>query len=105
MRPPPEPQQIREAAHAFSAKTTAADGWHPRIFQHLSDQQLRPLCAIFQAWEFVGCPALPVTQLMVKMLPKANLEYRPIGLFPTPFRLWGKTTAKRPPHVDEAART
>ena len=85
--PAPTPDQIRRASRAFSAKTTAADEWPPRIFQYLTDAQLLPLCWIFSAWEFLGVPALPCQQLMVKMIPKPVSGYRPIGLFPTPYRL------------------
>ena len=90
MRDRIQPEQIRRASKAFSAKTTAADGWHPRVFQYLTDTQLLPLCWVYSAWEYMGRPALPGQQLMVKMIPKPTSGHRPTGLFPTPFRPWGK---------------
>ena len=82
--------EIREAAKTFSAKTTTCDGWHPKMFAWLPDHHLDKLAEIMALWEEIGSPALLNQDLIVKLIPKSAGGYRPIGLFPSLARLYGK---------------
>ena len=68
------------------------DGVHPRQLAELPDRSLEYLAELFQTWEMHGQAILPNPTLMVRMLPKPTRGFRPIGLFPTLIRVWGKLT-------------
>ena len=60
------------------------------MFAWLQDHQLDKLADIMAVWEEVGGPAIENQDLIVKLIPKPAGGYRPIGLFPTLARLYGK---------------
>merc|ERR1711867_383984 len=57
----------------------------------MKDHHLQALSRIFAMWEAMGSPAINNQELIVKLIPKPTGGLRPIGLFPTLVRLWGKT--------------
>ena len=82
--------QIREAAKRFPSATAVVDGLHPRQISILPDSLLEYVADLFEIWEVAGCPILPEQTLMVKMIPKPAGDFRPIGLYPALYRVWGK---------------
>ena len=100
-RPPLTVQELRQASKSFSTKTATADWWHPRLFEGLNDKQLSKLADIMFVWETIGRPAVPNQSLITKMIPKPAGGFRPIGLFPSLVRLWGKA---RQPYIKAWAK-
>ena len=85
------PERLRKTASTFGVNTSAADGWHPRMFSELSDEALQGLSDIYHMIELVGNFPSDHQTLLVRLIPKPNsLESRPIGLYKGLFRLWAK---------------
>ena len=63
------------------------DDLHPRHLALLPTDALEYVADLFELWEYLGEPVVTDPTLMVKMLPKASGGFRPIGLFPTLFRV------------------
>ena len=64
------------------------DNVSPRAFARLSDSLLQWLCLLFAAAERFGCWPLLLRLVVIVLLPKPDGGRRPIGLFPTPIRIW-----------------
>ena len=82
--------QLREASLSFSAKTAATyDGFHPRHYSFLSDEGLEVMAALLEAAEELGEMPKDLETVMIALLPKKEgAGVRPIGLFPSLYRLW-----------------
>ena len=80
---------IRSTAMSFPTHTgLGGDNVSPRPFARLSDQLLIWLCLIFAAAEKYGGWPQILHLVMIVLIPKPDGGRRPIGLFPTPIRIW-----------------
>jgi len=70
------------------------DGFHMRHFQHLSDESLEVLVLRLSLAERSGILPTQLSAVMVALLAKEKGGFRPIGIFPSVYRLWGR--ARRP---------
>ena len=99
---PPSPitgEMIREAALSFPIDTgLGADNLAPRAIARLSMKKLDALARLFMECEARGDWDKAVELVLIVLLPKTDGGKRPIGLFPTPCRIWMRirsTEAKR----------
>ena len=85
---------MREAAASFPATTgVGSDNVGPRACSRLSDAALGALAAILMACERTGCWPIDLWVVLIVLLPKPDGGLRPIGLFPTPVRIWMRARA------------
>ena len=83
------PAAIIDAAMEFPADTGLGhDNVSPRAFARLSWNALHALAALYLAFERYGDWASLIGLVLIVLLPKGDGEYRPIGFFPTPVRIW-----------------
>ncbi len=61
-----------------------------RHFQLLSKESLEVLAAIYEGMELSGRMPRQIELVLIALLPKGSGGYRPIGLFPAAYRLWGR---------------
>ena len=66
----------------------AWDAFHPRAMLRLSDERLEQFITILGEAERTGQWPDCVGWVTIVMLPKPDGGHRPIGLFPTPIRIW-----------------
>ena len=59
--------------------------------QHLSDEALHILAILFEAMELSACLPRQIEKVLIALLPKSSGGFRPIGLFPAVYRLWGRS--------------
>ena len=86
------PMAILDAAMSFPADTGLGhNNASPRAFARLSWDALAALTALFLAFERYGDWADVLNLVLIVLLPKGDGAYRPIGLFPTPIRIWFKS--------------
>ena len=83
-------EQIREVALGFKEATTHLGGWHPRQIGHLGEVARRTLGKIWQVFEWCQVWCRDEEQVLVRMLEKASGGHRPIMLFRTLYRIFGK---------------
>jgi ribonuclease HI len=84
-------EDIETASKEFSASTAGSpDGWHPRHFSLLCREARTGLCGIMNTMEKLGRMPPQTEQLMIMLLAKPQGGYRPIGIFPSIYRLWMK---------------
>ena len=86
---------LRKVALSFKRQTCKVDGWHPRQFGHLSDAALGCLGLLFAHAEWACRWFTEQESLLVRLIPKANGDLRPILLFRSVFRLWSRTARAR----------
>ena len=84
-------KQLACASAAFPGRTTAADGWHPKHFRLLQPETLGGLASILNASEQLGFLPSAMRHIQVALI---GAKRRPIGLFPSVFRLWGRCRAE-----------
>ena len=65
-----------------------ADTMAPRAFTRLSDEAIAALAELFAAFEKYGDWPEILDLVLIVLLPKGEGGYRPMGLFPTPIRIW-----------------
>ena len=83
--------ELRRNAQRFSGRTAVSvDGFAMRHFALLSDPALEVLAVLLEAVEKAGHLPRQVELVMIALLPKASGGWRPIGLFPGIYRLWGR---------------
>ncbi len=70
-----------------------ADNMSPRAILRLPVEARLLLIQLLLAAEALGCWTVAVNLVLVVLLPKADGGLRPIGLFPTIVRVWGRTRA------------
>ena len=88
---PLSPEQLWEAANAFSPRTSAGvDGFHLRNVVFLSRAALGALSLIYSASEIHGYFPSPTRRVVTALLEKAAGGFRPIGIFCSLYRLWAK---------------
>ena len=86
-----QPNEIRAGALTFPPDTAlGADKMAPRAFSRLSDRMLACLGMIFQVIECLGVWPKIWCWLMVILLNKEDGGKRPIGLFVSAVRVWGR---------------
>ena len=97
--PPVAGEVVRRAALGFKRKTAVMDGIHPRHWGYLSDMALRVVALLLWTCEALGDFPTLVRIIVVALLPKPppGGGTRPIGLYRSLVRLWGrlKTAALR----------
>ena len=77
------------AATTFPADTgLGADNMAPRAFTRLSDEAIAALALLFIAFEKFGDWPQLLDLVLIVLLPKGEGGDHPIGLFPTPIRVW-----------------
>ena len=95
--PPPLPlvnMEVRRAANAFPIGSgVGGDNIAPRAIARLSDRLLEWLCLILMAAEVLGDWPAAWRLVMIVLIPKPDGGRRPIGLFPTPIRIWMRARA------------
>ena len=89
-----EPEPLREASRKFSWRTaTAGDGFHMRHYDLLADEGLVVLGVLLEAIE-ASCRLPPqLRYILMVLLEKTLGGFRPIRLFVSLYRLWGKPGA------------
>ena len=85
--PPIRADDIRSAAMRFPRKTSAVCGWHPRHFGLLASGTLQGLACILNMAESIGTMPTPAQAVVTRLITNKR---RPIGLFTSLFRVWGK---------------
>ena len=89
--PDPVVEEVRASAKGFKRRTaTSLDGFHVRHYGILEDAGLVELILIFRLLELVGNlpPQLRFTR--IALIPKPAGGLRPIGLFASLYRIWGR---------------
>ena len=87
--------ELLEACRTFPSETGLGwDLWHPRVIERLSRSTLLLLVAILMECENTGEWPSGVALVLIALLPKPDGGYRPIGLLPTPPRLWMRARRK-----------
>ena len=66
------------------------DGFHPSLFMHLCDEGLEIMAQIMELIERLGIMPEGLRWLEVVMLSKPQGGFRPIGLFTSFYRVWGR---------------
>ena len=85
------PQQLREASSAFKRTTaTSFDGFGMRHFNLMTDECLEALGKVYTIAETIGFFPKQLRAVPVPLLPKPKGGHRPIGIFPSVYRLWTK---------------
>ena len=64
------------------------DRWHPKVVTRLSKPLVQLLVLILMECEREGIWPEGVALVLIALLPKGEGEYRPIGLLPSPPRIW-----------------
>ena len=87
----PSAEAVRAAARKFPHHTgLGADQWHPRHFEWLPTSILEGWVDIMMKAESSGWIPSAMNMLTVVFIPKGAVGVRPIGLFTSSQRLWGK---------------
>ena len=85
---------VAAASRRFGAKTMAVDGLHPREVQWLSETMLDETAWLLRAFKVHGLlGGHGRHDLVVRLIPKPSGGSRPVILFRTLFRVWGKARA------------
>ncbi len=85
------PEAIRQASKEFPHTTASTfDGFHVRHYALLSAAALEVLASILYLSELLGELPAQIAAVILTMLSKPTGGYRPIGVFPSPYRLWGR---------------
>ena len=95
---------IRSASPAFAAVTSVTDGFHPRHFR-LSDEALESLCRILNCSEALDdIPSAQGSIIIIAMLSKPAVGFRPIGLVPRPCPCMDEGTSEDRSKLAERSR-
>ena len=82
-------EELLEAARTFPVETGLGwDQWHPMVVLRLSYSTLLLLVTILMECERTGEWPAGVALVLIALLPKTDGGFRPIGLLPSPPRLW-----------------
>ncbi len=85
------PWAISAAASTFPAATgVGADNVAPKAVARLSIVGLSALAHLFLLFEMTGSWTEALNLVLIVLLPKMDGGLRPIGLFPTPIRIWSR---------------
>ena len=85
---------LRMAAKTFPPHTgLGADNLAPRSLDRLSDEALDALALIFNEAEKSGSWGEALRLVLIVLIPKSDGDLRPIGLLPTPVRVWMRARA------------
>lgn len=88
-------EELLEACRTFPVETGLGwDQWHPRVIERLSYSTLLLLVTILMECEHTGEWPSGVALVLIALLPKPDGGFRPIGLLPTPPRLWMRARRK-----------
>ena len=80
---------LRTACDSFPCGTGLSwDKFHPRAIARLHDEALLALIRLFILAELVGNWPEVIGIVIICLLPKSDGGRRPIGLLPTPIRIW-----------------
>ena len=95
--------KLRQICAAFKPTTgLGVDGWHHRHWSWLSNQALETLECMFRLSEAKGRWPSTAWATLLFLAPKQDGGGRPLGLLPTPIRVW---EAARDPIVRDWERT
>ena len=82
-------EELMDACRTFPSDTGLGwDQWHPRIVERLSDGTMLLLVTVLIECERSGVWPSGVALVLIVLLPKTDGGFRPIGLLPTPPRIW-----------------
>ena len=82
-------EELLEASGTFPTETGLGwDQWHPRVTQRLAYSTMLLLVTIILECERTGVWPAGIALVLIALLPKPDGGYRPIGLLPSPPRLW-----------------
>ena len=88
-------EELLEACRTFPTETDLGWGqWHPRVIERLSHSTLLLLVAILIECEKTGEWPAGFALVLIALLPKPDGGFRPIGLLPTPPRIWMRARRK-----------
>ena len=82
--------QVYKAARSFKAATCAMGGIHPKHLALLPAGAIDALIAIMETGEEAGALPAQAMQTFVCLIDKPTGGTRPIGLYQSVFRVWGK---------------
>jgi hypothetical protein len=89
--PPITTQDITLIRNKFKSGTSVPDGWHPAHFARTTNEQdLQRFATMLNLVEAARRMPPTAKPCMVKMLPKPKGGHRPIALFRSLYRAWGK---------------
>jgi len=87
--PTPTVDDLIGACCTFPAGTGMGwDGLHPRALARLPEAVLHALMCLLLTAESIGHWPAAIGPVLIALLPKTDGGLRPIGLFPTPVRVW-----------------
>ena len=82
-------EELLEAARTFPNETGLGwDQWHPMVFLRLSYSTQLLFVTMLMQCEQTGTWPEGVALVLIALVPKTDGGFRPIGLLPTPPRLW-----------------
>ena len=88
-------EELIEAGRTFPTESGLGwDQWHPRIFERLAFDTQLLLVAILLECERTGEWPAGIALVVIALLPKTDGGFRPIGLLPSPPRLWMRARRK-----------
>ena len=86
-----DPEVIRSKSAAYKARTAqAVDGFHMRHYSWLSAPALRVVSLLFAIFESLSSLPRQLQLIQIVLLSKPSGGWRPIGLFVSMYRLWGR---------------
>eukprot|EP00959_Pyramimonas_sp_CCMP1952_P116192 2428940-Pyramimonas_sp.AAC.1 len=82
---------MRAVSHRYKlTSATSVDGFHTRHFSSISDQGLLALMSLYAVMEATSILPNQVRTIVAPLLAKPAGGWRPIGLFSSCYRCWGK---------------
>ena len=85
---------LSRAARSFPTRTAQSyDGFHPRHFTMLAQEQRAVLAELLRLVERIGTLPSAIQAVLAKLIPKIKsqgVSYRSISLFPSLYRVWSR---------------
>ena len=91
---PLDPGALRRSAMSFRKDMASPEGWTPRQYAYLGECALWALSRLLVFFEVFGLWPADWASLLTVLLQKPKGGYRPIGLFRSLYRLWGRARAQ-----------
>lgn len=83
-------EEIEAAASSFKVRTCAMGGLHPRQLLAASSAARGALGHLLQLIEVWGAWPKAASELAIRLIPKASGGHRPIALYGSVYRVWGR---------------
>ena len=84
------PADLRAASRSFGSTVGGFDGFHVCHHGMLCDEALEVLSLLYSMIEMIGKWPSQLCLVQVALLEKSVGGFRPIGLFASSYRVWGK---------------